>query len=113
MRAFELQSVSDAGRRLVAIAESHVEDFAARADRHDREASFPVDNFADLHRSGFLAATVPEEVGGLGVRSFVDLAAAFDRLGRGDGATAIAAHMHVAVALGVAGGWGSRPRGRR
>lgn len=106
MRALELRPATDAGRRFVAIAESHIDDLAARADRHDREGSFPHDNFADLQASGLMAATVPEDLGGLGVRSFVDIAAGFDRLGRGDGATAIAAHMHVAVTLGVAAGWG-------
>lgn len=106
MRTLDLQPATDAGRRFVEIAESHIDGLAARAAAHDRDAAFPADNFDDLHRSGFLAATVPVELGGLGVRSMVDIAAAFNRLGRGDGATAIAAHMHVAVVLGVAAGWG-------
>jgi alkylation response protein AidB-like acyl-CoA dehydrogenase len=37
------------------------ERFAPRAARHDREASFPVDDYADLHASGLLALCVPEQ----------------------------------------------------
>ena len=37
--------------------------FAKRAERHDREASFPYDDFADLREAGFLALCVPTSVG--------------------------------------------------
>ena len=40
--------------------------FAARADRYDREASFPFENYDDLRREGLLGLTVPERYGGLG-----------------------------------------------
>ena len=45
--------------------------FAKRAERHDREASFPYDDFADLREAGFLALCVPVAWGGLGA-SFAD-----------------------------------------
>src|SRR6516165_11655957 len=41
--------------------------FAARADRYDREASFPAEDFADLFRVGLLAAAVPRSHGGHGL----------------------------------------------
>jgi alkylation response protein AidB-like acyl-CoA dehydrogenase len=41
------------------------------------------------------AATVPAELGGLGVASLRDHAAGMSRLGRGDGSTAIAMNMHL------------------
>ena len=41
--------------------------FAARADRYDREASFPAEDFADLFRSGLLGAAVPRSYGGHGL----------------------------------------------
>jgi len=41
--------------------------FAARADRHDREASFPADDFDDVFAAGLLAAAVPVEHGGGGL----------------------------------------------
>ncbi len=38
---FALQPVSDAGRAFVSLCESHQQDFASRAARHDIEGSFP------------------------------------------------------------------------
>jgi len=40
-----------------------------RADQHDREGSFPVDNFQDLHRAELSGLTIPKEYGGLGGRT--------------------------------------------
>jgi alkylation response protein AidB-like acyl-CoA dehydrogenase len=42
------------------------ENFAPRADRWDREASFPFENYADLRAAGLLGLCVPERHGGLG-----------------------------------------------
>ena len=93
---FELQPMTGPGQRLVALAEAHAPDFATRADRHDREGSFPFENFAAMRHSGLLAAGVPLELGGLGVTSLYDLTLASNRLGRADGSTAIATTMHLA-----------------
>lgn len=41
-------------------------EFAAGAERHDREASFPHGNFAELQRHGLVAAVVPTARGGGG-----------------------------------------------
>jgi alkylation response protein AidB-like acyl-CoA dehydrogenase len=41
--------------------------FASRADRYDREASFPAEDFADLFRAGLLGAAVPRSHGGHGL----------------------------------------------
>ena len=92
---FELKPVTEPGRRLVALAEEHAADFATRADQHDRENSFPFENFEAMQKSGLMAACVPEEFGGLGVESLHDLALGINRLARGDGSTAIAANMHI------------------
>ena len=48
-----------------------------------------------MRQSGVLAACVPHEFGGLGVESLHDYVLGINRLGRGDGATAIAANMHI------------------
>ena len=60
-----LRPYTDAGRRFVELAESHLEDFRSRAAGHDADSTFVADNFADLKSSGLIAAFVPAEVGGL------------------------------------------------
>ncbi|KAA2265805.1 acyl-CoA dehydrogenase [Solihabitans fulvus] len=92
---FELGCVSSGGAQCVELADKHAADFAVTADRFDRDNAFPTDNWAALQRSGFLAATVPVDLGGLGLRSIHDLVVAISRLARGDGSTAIGAAMHL------------------
>ena len=43
------------------------QNFAPRAPEYDRNASFPVEDFADLFRAVLLSAVVPREHGGLGL----------------------------------------------
>lgn len=103
----ELMPLTEPGRRFVALAEKHARDFATRADRHDREGSFPVENIEALRRSGASGATVPSELGGLGVDSVHDHVVGVNRLGRGDGSTALAANMHLFRTLFIARAWRS------
>src|SRR5579871_4913072 len=42
------------------------ERFAPRSARHDREASFPTENYRDLHAAGLLGICIPKAHGGLG-----------------------------------------------
>ena len=72
--------------------------FAKRAERHDREASFPYDDFADLRDAGFLALCVPHAWGGLGA-SFADYCRVANELGRHAPATALAYNMHCVTML--------------
>jgi alkylation response protein AidB-like acyl-CoA dehydrogenase len=44
-----------------------VDQFARRADKYDRTATFPGENFDDLFAAGLNAPTVPREYGGLGL----------------------------------------------
>ncbi len=72
--------------------------FAPRAAQHDREASFPFDNYADLREAGLLTICVPREHGGLGAdfATYVMVAA---EIGRHCGATALSFNMHVSSTL--------------
>ena len=72
--------------------------FAARAAGYDRDASFPVENYADLRRAGLLGICIPGRYGGLGAdyASYVMVAA---EIGRWCGATALGFNMHVSSCL--------------
>ena len=74
------------------------EKFAPRAERHDREASFPHENYADLREAGLLGLCVPESHGGLGA-DFETYCLVSAELGRWCGATALTFNMHACSAL--------------
>src|ERR1700730_16948773 len=71
---------------------------APRAAEHDREASFPLENFRDMHAQGLLAICIPREEGGLGA-AFQTYCLAAAELGRYCGATALSWNMHVCSTL--------------
>jgi alkylation response protein AidB-like acyl-CoA dehydrogenase len=102
---FELQPLTEAGRQYVALAESHIAELAAGADLHDRAGSFPAEHVASIQNSGFMAACAPRELGGLGVATVHDFMVAINRLGRGDGSTAIAVSMHCYAVFMTARSW--------
>jgi alkylation response protein AidB-like acyl-CoA dehydrogenase len=71
---------------------------APRAAQHDRDATFPIENFRDMHKEGLLAVCVPKEHGGLDA-SFRTYCLAAAELGRFCGATALSWNMHVCSTL--------------
>jgi alkylation response protein AidB-like acyl-CoA dehydrogenase len=71
---------------------------APRAAKHDREATFPIENFRDMHPEGLLAICVPKQDGGLGA-DFQTYCIAAAELGRFCGATALSWNMHVCSTL--------------
>lgn len=71
---------------------------APRAAIHDRNATFPIENFRDMHAAGLLALCVPREDGGAGA-SFRTYCLAAAELGRFCGATALSWNMHVCSTL--------------
>ena len=102
---FELQARTDAGRDLVSLAERLAADFATRAGEHDRDGSYPFENVRALGETGYLAAPVPRELGGLGVESVHDLLVASSRLARGDAAVTIGLNMHLIPVISMAHRW--------
>src|SRR5947209_10333810 len=91
----ELEAKTNAGARLVAIAEKLPRRLASRAAEHDRDGSYPFEAIDALRAAGYFAAPVPVELGGLGVSSAHDLVVASSRLARGDASVAIGVNMHL------------------
>lgn len=71
---------------------------APRASKWDVEASFPMDNYRDMHTAGLLGICVPKNDGGegAGYRAYSLTAA---EIGRYCGATALTWNMHVCSTL--------------
>lgn len=102
---FDLQPVTEPGRHMVDLAEKHAADFATRAEEHDRDGTFAVENIEDIKKSGFAAAAVPKEFGGMGVTSIHDCIVAMNRLGRAEGSTPLAFTMHLFRTLTTVRAW--------
>jgi alkylation response protein AidB-like acyl-CoA dehydrogenase len=90
---------SAAQQELVALARGlALERFAPRAERHDREASFPFDDYDDLRAAGLLALCVPERYGGRGA-SYETYCLVAEQLAQGNGSTALTFNMHCLTML--------------
>jgi alkylation response protein AidB-like acyl-CoA dehydrogenase len=68
-------------------------EFAGRAAQHDRDASFPFENFDRLSEAGLLALTVPAGLGGSGAGA-LDAARIIGIFGKADPSTALVLSMH-------------------
>ena len=68
-------------------------EFAVRAAQHDRDASFPFENFNELSEAGLLALTVPTALGGAGAGAR-DAARIIGIFGKADPSTALVLSMH-------------------
>lgn len=80
--------------RLLERARMHAEDFASRADQHDRENSFPFENYEAMKESGYAHMTLPEDYGGEGV-NLLELCACQEQLAQGCAGTTIGVNMHI------------------
>jgi alkylation response protein AidB-like acyl-CoA dehydrogenase len=75
--------------------------FAERAPAHDRDASFPFENFQDLSDAGLLGLPVPKALGGAG-SGVRDAARVVGHVGRSDAATGLVLAMHYIHHLVIA-----------
>src|SRR6476660_10001191 len=86
-------------RDLIALARRLAREcFAPRAERHDREASFPFDDYADLRSEGLLGLCVPERYGGLGAE-FETYCLVAEQIAQGNASTALTFNMHCLTML--------------
>ena len=75
-----------------------LERFAPRAAAHDREASFPFDDYADLRAEGWLGLCVPERYGGRGA-SYETYCLVAEQLAQGNASTSLTFNMHCLTML--------------
>ncbi|RZS41072.1 alkylation response protein AidB-like acyl-CoA dehydrogenase [Herbihabitans rhizosphaerae] len=94
--------LNDEQAKLVDRAGELADLFATRAIEHDRENTFPHENYADLRDAGFLRMSVPTELGGGGA-GLAEIVPVLERLAMGDGSTALAVTMHISPL----GQWGN------
>ncbi|MEH2081481.1 MAG: acyl-CoA dehydrogenase family protein [Nostoc sp.] len=73
--------------------EALAKDFATRAGAHDRDASFPFENFTALHEAGLLNLTIPREFGGQDL-GLATVCRVIEGIARGDASTALVLTMH-------------------
>jgi alkylation response protein AidB-like acyl-CoA dehydrogenase len=86
-------------RELIGLARDLArERFASRAERHDREASFPFDDYTDLRAAGFLGLCVPVRYGGLGA-DYETYCLVAEQLAQGAASTALTFNMHCLTML--------------
>ena len=90
------QELIDGARRLA------LERFAPRAGAHDREASFPFDDYADLRAEGWLALCVPERYGGLGA-DYATYCLVAEQLVQGNASTSLTFNVHCLTMLMMGG----------
>nr|CAA51670.1 unnamed protein product [Streptomyces griseus]prf//2009361C ORF 3 in daunorubicin synthesis gene [Streptomyces griseus] len=88
-----------AGQRLLGTPGRHRPHLEAESQENDREAALPLDLFGRMRKDGVLGATVPEELGGLGVGSLHDIALALARVAASDAGVALALHMQFSRGL--------------
>src|SRR5690349_10373623 len=91
-------------QELVDLAGRLADSFAQRAAEHDRDSTFPFENYEEMRRAGYLGLTIPEELGGHGA-DLRELVLAQERLAMGCGSTALAVGMHVSPLGQVAALW--------
>src|SRR5215475_13309682 len=81
-------------RKLIALARDLAyARFSPRAARHDREASFPFDDYADLLAEGLFGLCVPERYGGLGA-NYETYCLVAEQLAQVNASTALTFNMH-------------------
>jgi alkylation response protein AidB-like acyl-CoA dehydrogenase len=87
--------------RIVALAEDLGRRFAARTAVNDPASVFPIENYGDLHDSGYLRLALPREHGGESA-DVLEMVLAQEALAKGDGSTALVTAMMTSVIGGAA-----------
>ena len=89
--------LTDRQAQAVELAGRLADVFAERAGEHDRENTFPAENWPAMAEAGYLGLAVPAELGGFDADS-LEFLLAQARLAQGCGSTALAVNMHLTTA---------------
>lgn len=98
-----------AGTILVTLLSAYDARIRAEARHNDRAGIFPADIFKGFAEDGIMGATVPAELGGLGVRRLHDVAVGLKTLAQADASTALALHVQFSRGLTLAYEWRHGP----
>ncbi|MCR6488752.1 acyl-CoA/acyl-ACP dehydrogenase [Amycolatopsis sp. OK19-0408] len=98
-------AVSAPGRELLAVLARHLPRIRAEAGPNDRDGTFPAETFRAFGVDGVLGATVPAELGGLGVSRLHDVAVALLRVAEADASTALALHAQLSRGITLTYEW--------
>ena len=66
-------------RQFIDLAATLADEFATRAAEHDRDGTFPFENYERMKQTGYLGLSVPVELGGMGA-SLLEMCLAQERL---------------------------------
>ncbi len=97
--------LSAPGHELLELINEQLPHMRATAADNDRDSNFPYDTFQRFRDSGVMAATVPTELGGLGVTRLHDIAIALRAIATADASTALALHMQLCRGLTLTYEW--------
>ena len=85
---------NDRQAQLLNTANNLAKEFEKTAAEHDRNGTFPFDNYVMLENTGYTSAAIPTEEGG-GGHTLTDIVLAQLALAKGDGSTALGIGMHL------------------
>lgn len=98
------QLLTERQAELVGLAGRLADVFATRASQHDRDNTFPAENWPEMADAGYLALAVPSELGGHDA-DVLEILLAQERLAQGCGSTALAVLMHFTTCASFRSLW--------
>jgi alkylation response protein AidB-like acyl-CoA dehydrogenase len=93
------------GRTVLDLVRGHVARIRESAGENDRSRAFPVETFGAFGKDGLMGATVPAELGGLGLSQLYDVAVALSVMAEADASTALAWHVQLSRGLTLSWEW--------
>lgn len=99
MKYLDEQFIKTKGQKdLLLKTEKLSKEFALTADEHDREGSFPFNNFDRLKEEGYLKLTIPKKNGGDGATLYEFLIVQ-EKIAQGNAATALSLGWHLGLLM--------------